>query len=222
MAKPSWLVVAPSAGSGNGQIQNSASPHTGRVAREGDVTVTGAGVADPEVYHVIQTAKEEFVTLDNGAEMAVSKDGGNVTITGKSNSAKLKFEWVVPEGKTQPEHDADGNEDYAGEDFPEAEIPASYTAAGKTTNNDAEIDGDPGAEEEYDYSIDIEFPKNDFAVEVLRTLKVTANGSQVAQIVVKQTAQTATLEVSPKSITIPQAGTAVSVEVTSNTSWTVS
>lgn len=43
MAKPNWLVVNPSTGSGNGTISNSSSEHTGRVARTGTVTVTGVG-----------------------------------------------------------------------------------------------------------------------------------------------------------------------------------
>ena len=45
MAKPQWLIINPASGSGNGSIANSAAAHTGRVAREGDVTVQGAGVA---------------------------------------------------------------------------------------------------------------------------------------------------------------------------------
>ena len=43
MAKPSWLNLNPSTGSGNGTIANSASAHTGRTARTGTVTITGVG-----------------------------------------------------------------------------------------------------------------------------------------------------------------------------------
>ena len=43
---------------------------------------------------------------------------------------------------------------------------------------------------------------------------------QAAQIAIKQAAGDATLSVSPAEITIPQSGSAVSVNVTSNTSWT--
>lgn len=53
-------------------------------------------------------------------------------------------------------------------------------------------------------------------------LKVTANGGQSAQITIKQAVGDATLSVEPTEITIPQDGSAVSVNVTSNTSWTVS
>lgn len=154
--------------------------------------------------------------------MAIAAEGGTVSITGKSNSSKLKFEWVTPEGKQQPEYAPDGSEEYAGVDFPSIVIPANYSAAGVQTANDAAIAGDPGAEAEFAFSIDIPFPENTVAIEVDRTLKVSANGSQVAQIICKQTAAEPTLSVSPQSITIPQSGESQDVAVTSNTTWSVS
>lgn len=222
MAKPNWLILQPSSGSGNGTIANSASEHTGRVARTGTVTVTGDGVAQPATYDVTQTPKAEFASFNNGADMAVAAAGGVVTIAGKSNSSKLKFEWVIPTGKTQPEVTPDGDEEYAGVDLPAVTIPSTYTAAGSSADNDTAIPNDPGAAEEFDFSIQLNFPANPVPVEIDRTLKVTCNGAQVAQIVTKQTAGEPTLSVSPASITIPQAGTAVDVTVTSNTSWEVS
>ena len=96
-------------------------------------------------------------------------------------------------------------------------IPSQYSAGGITTNNGTAIDGDPGADAEFAFSIVIPFPENTVAVEVDCTLQVLCNGSQVAQIVMKQTAAEPTLSVSPQSITVPQDGTAVSVAVTSNT-----
>ena len=222
MAKPQWLILSPSSGSGNGVISNSAAAHTGRIARSGIVTVQGVGVAQPATYNVTQEAKSEYVSFDNGAQMAVGIMGGNITILGKSNSSKLKFEWAIPTGQIQPEYTPDGDESYGGVDFPTIDIPATYSAAGVQTNNNTSIDGDPGADNEFAFSIDLVFPENTVAVEVDRTLKVTANGSQVAQIVIKQAAASPTLSVSPQSITIPQVGTAVTVSVTSNTTWSVS
>lgn len=201
MAKSSWLNVSPLQGSGNGTIGNSSNAHTGRVKREGIVTVTGSGVTTPATYKVIQTPLAEFVSFDNGAEMSVAKDGGKVTITGKSNSTSLLFAWV-------------GSSD--------VNLPANYTAAGEVTVNGNAIEGDPGAVAQYEYNIEITLPANDDVDEVTRTLKVTANGGQSAQIAIKQSAGDAYLYVSPTEITIPQDGSAVSVEVTSNTDWSVS
>ena len=183
-------------------MQNTGSVHTGRLVRSGVVTVTAVGVAQPKTYNVTQEAKPEFITIDNGADMAADKLGGKVTVTGKSNSAALTFAWV-------------------GDDL-EATIAAQYTAGGKSTTNGESIEGDPGATAEYNWSVELTLPENETVDQVDRTLKVS-NGSSVSQqIVIQQTAGDATLSLSETEITIPADGSAVSVNVTSNTSWTVS
>lgn len=202
MARPSWLIVNPSTGSGNGTVSNSAAAHTGRVARTGTVTVTGVGVSTPATYKVTQEPKAEFVSYDNGTEMSAQKEAGKVTITGKSNSAKLTFSWL-------------------GESY-NVNLPSTYSAGGLTTNNGTNIEGDPGAASEFSFTIELDFPKNDTVGDITRTLVVTANGGQATQIAIVQAAGDARLSVSPTEITIPQDGSAVSVTVTSNTSWTVS
>lgn len=202
MAKPAFLTVNPSTGSGNGTISNSASPHTGRVARTGEVTVTGVGVSTPAKYKVTQTPKAEFVSFDNGAEMSATKAAGKITITGKSNSAKLTFT--------------------LGDDASDLTLPVKYTAAGAQTDNGTEIAGDPGASAEYIFSLELDIPLNDTVEEITRTVVVTANGGQAAQIAVVQAAGDARLEVSPLEITIPQDGSAVSVNVIANCAWSVS
>ena len=202
MAKPSWLTVTPGSGSGNGVLQNTGSVHTGRLVRSGVVTVTAVGVAQPKTYNVTQEATPVFKTIDNGADMDADKLGGKVTVTGKSNSAALTFAWV-------------------GDDL-EATIAAQYTAGGKSTTNGESIEGDPGATAEYNWSVELTLPENETVDQVDRTLKVS-NGSSVSQqIVIQQTAGDATLSLSETEITIPADGSAVSVNVTSNTSWTVS
>ncbi len=202
MAKPSWLNVTPASGSGNGSISNSASAHTGRVARTGTVTVTGVGVGVPATYKVTQTPKEEFASFDNGAEMSAPKSGGAVTVTGKTNSSKLTFRWNG--------------------EVTDVTIPETYQANGTATNNGEAIADDPGAKAEFAFSIEFTFPANATIEEVDRVLIVEANGGQSQQITIKQAAGDATLSVEPTEITIPQDGSAVSVQVTSNTNWTVS
>lgn len=201
--KPSWLITTPNQGSGNGSIENSASAHTGRVARTGTVTVTGVGVSSPQTYKVTQSPKSEFVSFNDGSEASAPKDGGNVTIQGKSNSKKLTFAWVGS--------------------VPDVTIPSNYQANGTSTANGAEITNDPGATSEFAFSLQLNFPENDDVEEITRTLKVTAEGGQTAQIAINQAAGDATLQLSESEITLPQEGRpAVSVNVTSNTTWTVS
>ena len=203
MSKPLWLNVSPTNGSGNGTISNSASKHTGRVARTGVVTVTATGVSTPETYNVTQTPSAEFVSFNDGDSMSVSKGGGTITIQGKSNSSKLTFAWV-------------------GESY-EVELPAQYTAAGISTNNGTAIAGDPGASAEFVFAVELEVPLNDTIEEVTRTLKVTANSTNITkQIAIVQAAGDPRISLSTNSITLDTNGTAVSVNVSSNTTWTVS
>lgn len=202
MAKPSWLTVSPLSGSGNGNITNSAGAHTGRVARTGTVTVTGDNVqGGPSTYEVTQTPKGEFVSFDNGAEMAAEKTSCTVSVTGLSNAQKLTFSWV---GSSEG-----------------VELPSSYTVNGIDATNGSSIANDPGADAQYVFDIKLEIPLNDTIEEVTRTLSVTT-GTKSAQIVIKQAAGDPRLSVSPTSITIPQDGSSVSVAVAANCRWTVS
>lgn len=206
MAKPSWLVLNPTTGSGNGSIANSSNAaHTGRVARTGTVTVTAVGVDAPVTYKVTQSPKAEFVSFDNGAEMAVSKEGGEVTVSGKSNASKLTFSWAT---KARVAGDVD--------------IPTTYQANGVTTDNGAEITGDPGATAEFPFSVTLNFPLNDTIEEIVKNLVATTTGSISAQIALKQAAGDAYLRVDPIEITLTAEGTPVNVNIESNTSWTAS
>lgn len=202
MAKPSWLNVTPTKGSGDDNISNSAPEHTGRVARHGTVTVTGTGVTQPATYQVTQSPKEEFVSFDNGSSMSADKNGGNITIAGKSNSSKLTFSWVGEAGGV--------------------EIPQKYQANGVQVDNGSQLLGDPGATAQFAFSLPLEIPKNDTTSEVTRTLKVSAQGGQSVQISIVQAEGDPRISVSPTMITLTQKGAAVSVAVKSNTTWTVS
>lgn len=206
MAKAAWLTVQPMSGSGNQTIQNSGTEHTGRLQRTTTVTGIASGVSPNRTYTVIQQPKSEFVSFDE-SEVAVAKEGGNLTITGKSNSAKLTFTLVDP------------NED---ENDLVLELPENYTAGGSSTANGVEITGDPGATAEYEFSIQFTgIAANATINELTAAVKVEANGGQTAQVTVKQTAGDPTFEFGQESITLTAAGTAVSNTVISNTSWTL-
>lgn len=202
MAKPSWLTVNPESGSGNSTLANTATAHTGRVARTGTVSVQGVGVTDAKTYAVTQSPLAEFVSFDDGDNAAIAKAGGTLTLTGLTNSESLTF--------------ALGTGDI------EVTLPTSYTANGGSTTNGADISGDPGADSQFAYSISLTIPENTSVSSKTKILTVTAEGGQAQQITITQAAGDATLTLSETAITIPQDGSAVSVSVTSNTSWTVS
>lgn len=206
MAKPSWLTINPSSGNGNGTIQFSGTEHTGRVARTYVATVSNTKTADCAV-NVSQTAKAEFVTMQATASPA--KTGGDLTITGSSNSTKLTFSWKQSPAPTLV-----------------LEIPASYTAGGTSTPNGTAITGDPGATAQYSFSIKFTIPANTTIGQLTATLVVTDAGGNTAQCVITQAAGDAYLWVgamdqTETDCTIPQAGTATGVQVFSNDAWTV-
>lgn len=197
MAKPSWATVNPTSGSGNGTVNVSGTKNTGRNSRSGILTYKATGVTDTE-QTVTQGGKAEYVTINN---ISAPKTGGNVTITGKSNSSKLSFTL--------------GAGDIV------ISLPATYTVGGSTVNNNTAITGDPGATAEYEFSIVIAVPANATTAAKTRAIVVTADGGQTATSTISQPAGDPTLKVTPTTITLDADGTAVAVTVTSNTNWTV-
>lgn len=210
MAKAAWLTLSPMSGQGNATVQNTATVHTGRVQRTTTVTGVATGVSPNKTYSVIQKPKPEFVSFDNGTEITVGKDGGSLTIKGKSNSDKLAFSLV-------------DNAEGAVNDL-SLNLPESYTAAGASTTNNVDIAGDPGAAAEYEFSITFTGIAENLTINELQcALAVTAgDGAATAQITIKQTAGDPTFSFDNESITIEASGEAVSQGIKSNTAWTLS
>lgn len=197
-----FVTVDPVSGSGDQAVNFSGEKHTGRLQRTINLTVTTNGGAKKALV-VNQAAAAEVVRSDS-PNASVQKTGGNVTITGKSNSTKLTFA-VTP----------------AEENGLTLQLPANYTAAGKTTVNGAVIADDPGADGEFVWSITIsDVPANVTIEELTATLKVTAAGGQTANVTVTQAAGDSTIELDKETINLDVNGAQQTVNVTSNDSWT--
>lgn len=197
-----FVTVDPVSGSGDQAVNFSGEKHTGRLQRTINLTVTTNGGAKKALV-VNQAAAAEVVRSDS-PNASVQKTGGNVTITGKSNSTKLTFA-VTP----------------AEENGLTLQLPANYTAAGKTTANGAVIADDPGASGEFVWSITISnVPANVTIEDLTATLKVTAAGGQTANVTVTQAAGDSTIELDKETINLDVDGTQQTVNVTSNDSWT--
>lgn len=196
-----FVTVDPVSGSGDQAVNFSGEKHTGRLQRTINLTVTTNGGAKKALV-VNQAAAAEMVRSDN-PNASVQKTGGNVTITGKSNSTKLTFS-VKP----------------ADENGLTLQLPANYTAAGKTTANGAVIADDPGVAGEFVWSITIsDVPANVTIEELTATLKVTAAGGQTTNVTVTQAAGDSTIELDKETINLDVNGTQQTVNVTSNDSW---
>lgn len=208
MAKAAWLTVNPALGNGNSTVQNMGTVHTGREQRETTVTGVAVGVSPNKTYKVIQKGKPEFVSFTNGAETTVGKEGGTLTITGKTNSSKLNFELVnlatraVVVGGLK------------------LTLPSKYTAGGVETTNNVAITGDPGAQQEFEFSITFTGIAANTTIDELTTaMKVTTAGGQSVQIQIKQSVGDPVFSFGQGTITLEASGAAVSQTIVSNTSW---
>lgn len=211
MAKAAWLTVNPASGNGNATVQNRGTVHTGREQRETTVTGVAVGVSPNKTYKVIQKGKPEFVSFTNGAETTVGKAGGTLTITGKTNSSKLNFELVDLKTRAVV---AGGLE---------LTLPSKYTAGGVETTNNVAITGDPGAQQEFEFSITFTgIAANTTIDELTAAMKVTTAGGQSAQIQIKQSAGDPVFSFGQETITLEASGAAVSQTIVSNTSWELS
>lgn len=211
MAKAAWLTVNPASGNGNATVQNTGTVHTGREQRETTVTGVAVGVSPNKTYKVIQKGKPEFVSFTNGAETTVSKSGGTLTISGKTNSSKLNFELVDLKTRAVVEGGL------------ELTLPSKYTAGGQETTNNVAITGDPGAQQEFEFSITFTgIAANTTIDELTAAMKVTTAGGQSAQIQIKQSAGDPVFSFGQETITLEASGAAVSQTIVSNTSWELS
>lgn len=141
MAKPEWITIGTVEGSMNGSSEITAAAHTGRVAREGNITVTTAGgVTDTTA--VSQVGAAEVIIVDK-LEYAATAIGQNVTIHGRSNSANLVCRFDTADGS----------------------LPIKLAVAGVTDESwngfkDTTVDGDPGASAMYNFTITVTIPEN--------------------------------------------------------------
>lgn len=205
MAYASWAIPNKESGNGNDTVSWSASEHTGRSPRTTTATFSASGV-ESKTLTIIQSGKTEFVSFSDSTA-AIDKTGGTLTITGTSNSSKLTFALTGTNGIGLT-------------------LPSSYTASSVSTNNGSAITGDPGATQQYTFSITFtNIGANTTISSKTSQLTVTPNSGSSDAVVctITQAAGDAYLTISPNTITIPAAGTpAQSVTVSSNTNWTIS
>lgn len=141
MAKPEWITIGTVEGSMNGSSEITAAAHTGRVAREGNITVTTVGGAS-DTTAVSQVGANEVITVEKTTYTAVAI-GQNVTIQGRSNSANLVCRFETADGS----------------------LPVKLAVAGVTDESwngirDTTVDGDPGASAIYNFTITVTIPEN--------------------------------------------------------------
>lgn len=193
----------PESGNGNQVVNVTGDNYEGRVLRSVTIQVatTEGGLSEEVVVN--QSPVAEFVTIDETA--TVTKEGGSVTINGRSNSTTLTFS-LLAEGATLS-----------------LSLPANYTANGDSAAvSGTPITGDPGASNAYDFSITFTgIAANSTVGDLTNTLTVQTAGAQTDSCVITQTAGDPTLDVDTNTITLEATGEAKQLQITSNTNWTI-
>lgn len=202
--KQNGIVVSPSTGSGDTTIQVKAETANrgNRVAQIATFQVEGAGVVEKKQFVAKHVPANEFIEFDNTGP-AVDKDGGIITLTGKSNSQKITF--------------SKGTGDIIG-----ANIAAiKFTVNGAEAISGTAITGDPGAKAKYNFSLTLNASVNETIQARTQQIIATANGGQKATATLNQTAGDPFIGVTPTAVDVPQNGSTVQVTVDTNTTFTV-
>lgn len=200
MAKPAWLTLNPTSGSGNGSVSCVAAAYTGRTNRSGAITVTTAGSKTATVS-VTQTGKAIFVTA--GRNQSAPATATTVTVQFTTNVQKFK---VTPaSGATISSVKVNG--------------------AAVTASSGIYIpSGDPGASAQYSVEVAITFAANTAVTAKTFTVKLedSVTASVSGTVTITQAAAASSISVAPTTLTFSAAGETKSFSVTSNDSWTVS
>lgn len=202
--KQNGIVVNPSSGSGDTTLQVKAevADRGNRIAQTATFEVEATGVVEKKQFVVNHLPAAEFIEFDN-VSPAVDKEGGAITLTGKSNTSKITFSKGAG-------------------DIITADISAiRFQANGSNATSGTAISGDPGAKAKYAFSLTLTAAANETVESRTQQIIATANGGQKETATLNQTAGDPFIEVTPTSIDVSQEGSAVQVTVDTNTTFTV-
>lgn len=202
----SYVICSPGSGSGDTTLNlNAKVANLGnRLNQTDNFTITAPGVTPNKAFAAILQAAAEFVSWDDGAEASVPKAGGSVVLDGMSNADTLTF--VKGTGAIIA-----------------ADISAiSYKANAAHATSGTAIPGDPGATKKYTFELTLTAAANTTISERTQQITVKTKGLKTATITLKQAAGDPYLNIDKTSVNVPQDGSAVTLQVTTNTTFTVS
>lgn len=202
----SYVICSPGSGSGDTTLNlNAKVANLGnRLNQTDNFKITAPGVTLNKTFAAILQAAAEFVSWDDGAEASVPKAGGSVVLDGMSNADTLTFSKGTGA-------------------IIAADISAiSYQANAAAATSGTAIPGDPGATKKYAFELTLTAAANTTISERTQQITVTTKGSKTATITLKQAAGDPYLNIDKTSVNVPQDGSAVTLQVTTNTTFTVS
>lgn len=202
----SYVICTPGSGSGDTELTLTAKVANlgNRVNQTDNFTITAPGVTPNKTFSAILQAAAEFVSFDDGVEAAVPKEGGSVVLDGMSNAATITF--------------SKGAGDIIDEDV--ASI--AYKANGAAATSGVAITDDPGATKKYAFVLTLNAAENTTISERTQQITATTSGTKTATITLKQAAGDPYLNLDKSTVNVPQDGSGVTINVTTNTTFTVS
>lgn len=202
----SYVICTPGSGSGDTELTLKAKVANlgNRVNQTDTFTVTAPGVTPNKAFSAVLQAAAEFISWDDGAEASVPKEGGSLVLDGMSNAATITF--------------SKGAGDIINEDV--ASI--AYQANGAAATSGVAITDDPGATKKYAFVLTLNAAKNTTISERTQQITATTSGTKTATITLKQTAGDPYLNLDKITVNVPQDGSGVTLNVSTNTTFSIS
>ena len=209
----------PSSGTGDAtQTAKLTTPYLGnREEIPISVVYSAPGCSDITKEFRVEAADPLIVFTKNGEPnvdkvFEISAEGGSVVITGRSNVETMRIQ-VSPLG----DFTVDPINDYKVK-------PNGHSSFDVTASNSNAIPDDPGASAAFEFQVTVDgIPANTTTEIRTKTITFQAAGvepSLIETVTIQQAAGSPSLSVEPTSLTIPQDGSEVTVNITSNTTWT--
>lgn len=202
----SYVICSPGAGSADTTLNLTAKTANlgNRVNQTDNFTITAPGVTPNKTFAAVLVAATEFISFDDGAEASVPKDGGSVVLDGMSNANTITFSKGAGA-------------------IIAAEISAiGYQANGAAATSGTAIPSDPGATKKFAFVLTLTASKNTTISERTQQITATTKGTKTATITLKQASGDPYLNIDKTTVNVPQDGSAVTIQVTTNTTFTVS
>lgn len=202
----SYVICTPGSGSGDTELTLKAKVANlgNRVNQTDNFTITAPGVTPNKTFSAILQAAAEFISFDDGVEASVPKKGGSVVLDGVSNAESITFSKGAG-------------------DIIEADVASiAYQANGAAATSGVAIPDDPGATKKYVFVLTLQAAENTTISERTQQITATTKGTKKATITLKQAAGDPYLNLDKTSVNVPQDGSGVTINVTTNTTFTVS
>lgn len=204
--KKSYVICTPGTGSGDTELTLKAKVANlgNRINQTDNFTITAPGVTPNKTFSAILQAATEFISWDDKAEASVPKEGGSLVLEGASNAATITFSKGAG-------------------DIIDADVASiAYQANGASATSGKEIPNDPGATKKYAFVLTLKASENPTISERTQQITATTSGRKTTTVTLKQAAGDPYLEINKNSVNVPQDGSGVTLNVTTNTTFSIS